>query len=71
MALDFVKEHIDGFVKSPEFFVALHPRCFSVRQVRIIAQDLRASNLGFSLPSKSSFLRFLSTLTLKIVEKNE
>ncbi|MEZ4552150.1 MAG: hypothetical protein R2874_17250 [Desulfobacterales bacterium] len=59
MALDFVKEHIDGFVKSPEFFVALHPRCFSVRQVRIIAQDLRASNLElFSLPSKSDFLRF-------------
>jgi hypothetical protein len=49
----------DGFVKSPNFLLRCIPRCFSVRQVRIIAWDLRASNLElFSLPSKFDFLRF-------------
>ena len=48
----------DGFVKNPNFLLRCIPRCFSVRQVLIIARDLRASNLEFfSLPSRSDFLR--------------
>jgi hypothetical protein len=51
--------NIDGFAKSPNPLLRCIPRCFSVRKVRIIARDLRASHLKlFSLPSKSNFLRF-------------
>jgi phosphate uptake regulator len=48
------------------------PRCFSVRQVRIIARDLRASNLKlFSLPSKSDFLRLhQQMITFEGLEEN-
>ena len=47
----------DGFVKSPNSALRYTLRCFMVRKVQIITQDLRALNLNFyTLPSKSDFL---------------
>ncbi len=48
----------DGFVKSPNSLLRCIPSYFNVRQVRLIAGDLRASNLNFyTLPSILDFLR--------------
>ena len=57
-AFQKTSKKIDGFAKSPNSLLRCIPRCFSVRRVRIIARDLRASNLElFSLPSKFDFLK--------------
>ena len=56
-----------GFVKSPTAVLRCILRCFRVRQVRIIAQDLRALHLNFyTLPSNSTFYK-----TIKKYNKTE
>jgi len=57
---------VDGFAKSPTSLLRFIPSFFNVRQVRLIAEDSRASNLKlFTLPSKFDFLRGHQRLALK------
>jgi hypothetical protein len=39
----FLRNKKDGFSKTPNSLLRCVPGCFSVRQIFIIAQDLRAS----------------------------
>jgi len=64
LIINFSKVNFDGFVKSPTSLLRFIPSFFNVRQVRLIAEDSRASNLKlFTLPSKFDFFTRASKLS--------